>query len=114
MSWAMPWAGGVCARALGTVRRPNRCPLAPGLDDCGCADLVCWKAGLGCCWLPCYTVRHASPRCKPCASARPLQPLLEQLLEEFQQRYPGIEFPPIPPKGALDLEQLREAAYFFS
>jgi DNA-directed RNA polymerase len=43
-----------------------------------------------------------------------LQPLLERLLEEFQQNYPGIEFPPLPPKGDLDLDQLREAAYFFS
>ncbi|KAL4857485.1 DNA-directed RNA polymerase 2B [Chlorella vulgaris] len=42
------------------------------------------------------------------------QPLLERLLEEFQQNYPGIEFPPLPPKGDLDLDQLREAAYFFS
>ncbi|KAL4451184.1 hypothetical protein ABPG77_009256 [Micractinium sp. CCAP 211/92] len=42
------------------------------------------------------------------------QPLLEKLLEEFQQLYPGIEFPPVPPKGELDLDQLREATYFFS
>ncbi len=44
----------------------------------------------------------------------PVQPLLEKLLEEFQQLYPGIEFPPVPPKGELDLDQLREATYFFS
>ncbi|EFN51901.1 hypothetical protein CHLNCDRAFT_27382 [Chlorella variabilis] len=42
------------------------------------------------------------------------QPLLEQLLEEFKRLYPTVDFPPIPPKGTLDLDQLRQAAYFFS
>lgn len=42
------------------------------------------------------------------------QPLLEKLLTEFQSLYPGIEFPPVPDKGELDLDQLREATYFFS
>ena len=43
-----------------------------------------------------------------------LQPLLEKLLEEFQGLYPGIQFPPLPPKGELDLDKLKEATYFFS
>lgn len=38
----------------------------------------------------------------------PLQPLLEQLLEEFQRQYPGIDFPPVPPKGELDLEGVKQ------
>ncbi|PSC74843.1 DNA-directed RNA polymerase chloroplastic mitochondrial [Micractinium conductrix] len=42
------------------------------------------------------------------------QPLLEQLLEEFQKLYPGIKFPPVPKRGDLNLDQLREATYFFS
>ena len=43
-----------------------------------------------------------------------LQPLLENLLDEFTERYPGIVFPPVPRKGELDLDVLREATYFFS
>ncbi len=50
-----------------------------------------------------------------CATVHPhLQPLLEQLRDEFERLYPGIDFPAIPPKGTLDLDQLRQAAYFFS
>lgn len=41
-------------------------------------------------------------------SCSPLQPLLEQLLEEFQRQYPGIDFPPVPPKGELDLEGVKQ------
>ena len=52
---------------------------------------------------------HAAP-----PHPRTAQPLLEELLEEFQALYPGIDFPPVPPKGELDLDRLREAAYFFS
>lgn len=54
-------------------------------------------------------LRPPRPPRPPCP-----QPLLEELLEEFQRLYPGIEFPPVPPKGELNLDQLREAAYFFS
>ena len=43
-----------------------------------------------------------------------LQPLLEKLLEERHCLYPGIQFPPLPPKGELDLDKLKEATYFFS
>ena len=43
-----------------------------------------------------------------------LQPLLENLLAEFTERYPGVAFPPLPRKGELDLNVLREATYFFS
>lgn len=41
-------------------------------------------------------------------------PLLEQLLESFQLRYPGVEFPPLPPRGDLDVGEVLEADYFFS
>lgn len=49
----------------------------------------------------------------PCLPAR-LQPLLEQLLEQFVAQYPGIEFPPLPERGSLSLEDIRNARYFFS
>ncbi len=42
------------------------------------------------------------------------QPLLEQLLAEFKAAHPDVEFPPLPPMGDLDLEQVRQADYFFS
>lgn len=55
------------------------------------------------------------PAASPPSRVSPaLQPLLEQLLEEFKRLYPTVDFPPIPPKGTLDLDQLRQAAYFFS
>ena len=40
--------------------------------------------------------------------------LLEQLLESFQLRYPGVEFPPLPPRGDLDVTEVLAADYFFS
>ena len=42
------------------------------------------------------------------------EPLLEQLLESFQLRYPGVEFPPLPPRGDLDVTEVLAADYFFS
>lgn len=42
------------------------------------------------------------------------QPLLETLLEELQQTHPDIQFPPLPARGELNLEDVKQAAYFFS
>jgi DNA-directed RNA polymerase len=42
------------------------------------------------------------------------QPLLENLLEELQQAHPDIVFPPLPPRGDLNLEDIKQAKYFFS
>ena len=42
------------------------------------------------------------------------QPLLERLLEELQAEHPDIHFPPLPPRGDLNLEDIRQAIYFFS
>lgn len=42
------------------------------------------------------------------------QPLLERLLEELQAEHPDIHFPPLPPRGDLNLEDIRQATYFFS
>ena len=42
------------------------------------------------------------------------QPLLENLLAEFQRQYPEVDLPPVPPRGELDLDGVRTAAYFFS
>ena len=39
------------------------------------------------------------------------EPLLEQLLESFQLRYPGVEFPPLPPRGDLDVTEVTAADY---
>jgi len=41
-------------------------------------------------------------------------PLLEQLLESFQLRHPEEEFPPLPPRGDLDITKVLDADYFFS
>jgi len=42
------------------------------------------------------------------------EPVLENLLESFQMRFPHIHFPPIPERGQLDLSKVRHADYFFS
>mmetsp|Transcript_30849 Transcript_30849/g.45618 ORF Transcript_30849/g.45618 Transcript_30849/m.45618 type:complete len:1037 (+) Transcript_30849:104-3214(+) len=41
------------------------------------------------------------------------QPLLENLKEKWELRYPTITFPDLPEKGTLDLEEVRTARYFF-
>jgi hypothetical protein len=42
------------------------------------------------------------------------RPLLEDLLAQMQAAHPDIEFPPLPARGALDLEKVRQSTYFFS
>ncbi len=44
------------------------------------------------------------------------QPLLQQLLEEFQTRFPDLakQFPPLPTTGNLDLNEVLDSEYFFS
>eukprot|EP00461_Guttulinopsis_vulgaris_P002282 UN02283 len=42
------------------------------------------------------------------------QPILEDLRESFVLRYPTAEFPPLPERGDLDLEEVRKSSYFFN
>jgi DNA-directed RNA polymerase len=42
------------------------------------------------------------------------QPLLENLLESVQKRYPGANLPPLPKKGKLNLAEVLNSRYFFS
>ncbi|XP_052199386.1 DNA-directed RNA polymerase 3B, chloroplastic [Diospyros lotus] len=41
-------------------------------------------------------------------------PVLENLLENFQQSYPELTFPPLPPRGDFDLQQVLQSPYFFN
>lgn len=41
------------------------------------------------------------------------EPLLQQLLQHFKRTYPEVAFPAVPPRGQLDLEQVRHSPYFF-
>lgn len=41
------------------------------------------------------------------------QPILEDLLQALQDKYPHIVFPPIPTRGSLKLEEVIESQYFF-
>ena len=41
------------------------------------------------------------------------QPLLEQLKAGWEMRYPGLEFPDLPKRGTLKLDDVKEAPYFF-
>lgn len=40
-------------------------------------------------------------------------PLLEDLRDSFVMRFPGIEIPPIPQRGDLDIQLVKESRYFF-
>lgn len=40
-------------------------------------------------------------------------PLLETLKETFEMRYPELDFPDLPEKGKLRLEEVKDAKYFF-
>jgi DNA-directed RNA polymerase len=40
-------------------------------------------------------------------------PVLEDLRDSLQMRYPDIEFPPVPERGRLNLDLVRSSKYFF-
>ncbi|CAH8271205.1 unnamed protein product [Arabidopsis lyrata] len=42
------------------------------------------------------------------------QPILENLLESFEQSFPHLEFPPLPERGDLDLKVVLDSPYFFN
>ncbi|KAL1205880.1 DNA-directed RNA polymerase 2, chloroplastic/mitochondrial [Cardamine amara subsp. amara] len=42
------------------------------------------------------------------------QPILENLLESFEQSFPHLEFPPLPERGDLDLNVVLDSPYFFN
>ncbi|KAF8396295.1 hypothetical protein HHK36_017911 [Tetracentron sinense] len=41
-------------------------------------------------------------------------PILENLLESFQQSFPNLAFPPLPERGDFDLRDVLESPYFFN
>ena len=41
------------------------------------------------------------------------KPLLEELKETWELQYPSLEFPDLPERGDLDLNDVRKAPYFF-
>jgi len=41
------------------------------------------------------------------------QPLLESLKQTWEMRYPDLDFPDLPERGSLDLNEVRKAKYFF-
>ncbi|KAG6557207.1 hypothetical protein Mapa_001134 [Marchantia paleacea] len=42
------------------------------------------------------------------------QPILENLLNDFKQQFPHLEFPEVPGRGDLDLKEVLKALYFFN
>nr|CAC80138.1 DNA-dependent RNA polymerase [Spinacia oleracea] len=42
------------------------------------------------------------------------QPILENLLETFQQSYPTLSFPPLPDRGDFELRDVLDSPYFFN
>ena len=41
------------------------------------------------------------------------KPLLEDLKKSIELRYPNIEVPPLPDRGELDIDEVRDSQYFF-
>jgi DNA-directed RNA polymerase len=41
------------------------------------------------------------------------QPLLHQLHAQLQHDHPGVEFPPVPHRGELDIRSVLDSRYFF-
>lgn len=41
------------------------------------------------------------------------QPILHNLKESLDKRYPDIEFPPVPETGTLNLRGVKDSLYFF-
>ncbi|KAF3555576.1 hypothetical protein F2Q69_00016601 [Brassica cretica] len=41
-------------------------------------------------------------------------PILEDLLQSFQESYPTLVFPPVPKRGDFDLEEVLKSQYFFN
>ncbi|XP_022844750.1 DNA-directed RNA polymerase 2B, chloroplastic/mitochondrial-like isoform X4 [Olea europaea var. sylvestris] len=41
-------------------------------------------------------------------------PILENLLESFEQSFPSLSFPPLPERGDFDLKDVLESPYFFN
>lgn len=42
------------------------------------------------------------------------QPILENLLESFQQSFPTLSFPPLPERGDFELREVIDSPYFFN
>ncbi|CAH9103710.1 unnamed protein product [Cuscuta europaea] len=42
------------------------------------------------------------------------KPILENLLESFQQSFPKLQFPPLPERGDFDLREVLDSPYFFN
>ena len=42
------------------------------------------------------------------------RPVLEDLRSNTEKRFPGLQLPKLPERGALDLEEVKKAKYFFS
>ncbi|VFQ85465.1 unnamed protein product [Cuscuta campestris] len=42
------------------------------------------------------------------------KPILENVLENFQQSFPKLQFPPLPERGDFDLREVLDSPYFFN
>ena len=40
-------------------------------------------------------------------------PLLEDLRDSLEMRFPEIDFPPLPERGTLDIQKVKESQFFF-
>ena len=42
------------------------------------------------------------------------KPILEDLAEDFKIRFPIAEFPPVPKRGTLLIDEVKKSPYFFA
>lgn len=62
---------------------------------------------------PC-SVDQMNVTLRDCFAELYTQPILENLLTSFRTRYPRCEFPELPERGTLSLEEVKKSTYFFN
>ena len=76
---------------------PAQCLLAAAMESsCGQGTVPIMSAHIRDCFIELYD-----------------HPVLEDLRDSLQMRYPDIEFPPVPERGQLNLDLVRSSKYFF-
>ena len=120
-------------QAQGTARVPTACRPPALLGTLHVAllrntmqRLLC-DAGMGQCGHKLHAAWAHAEYCLPCLSMLWHCPLLLRTLNgsadgcarksctfTLQEQYPDLKFPPIPVRGELDLEEVRNSPYFFS
>ena len=74
---------------------------------------LCFSAVHDSFWTHACDVDEMNEALRDCFVELYSQPLLKDLKESWELRYPDVEFPELPQLGNLDLNQVKNATYFF-